>query len=228
MSEQNFSDETILENVLDTIPGALTVAKKTTLKSGVDDAIVIASTEEANHLFGYESVKGKLISKIHKSDHAMRTRLYAWARFLGEDAPSSYPMCIKTAAGRLLWVQKEVEQRTIDGSVLWITKNTLLNQDKDYQMPTLNRLDELLHEFVRQRLLEPSHIARGDEPTHSEIANVDNYREDLRTVQGKTSQSTLMCVRCGHVWEPYVRSPKKCPRCRQVWYREKAWVWKKQ
>ena len=227
MSEHNSFDETILENVIDTISGALTVAQKTTLKSGVDDAIVIASTEEANRLFGYETLKGKLISEIHKAEHAMQTRLYAWARFLGEEAPKSYPMCIKAIDGQHLWVQKEVEQRNINGSVLWITKNTLLNQDKDYQLPTLKRQDELLHEFVRQRLLEPSHIAKGSEPTHSEIANVNYYREDLNRIQEQTSQPTLTCVRCGHEWAPYVSSPKKCPKCRQVWFREKAWVWKK-
>ena len=227
MSENYSFDETILDNVLNTISGALSVAKKTTLKNGVDDAIVIASTEEANRLFGYETLKGKLISEIHKSEHAMRTRIYAWARFLGEEAPSSYPMCIQTAEGQHLWVQKEVEQRNINGNVLWITKNTLINQDQEHQMPVLKRQDELIYEFVRQRLLEPAHIARGSKSARSSIDNVNYYREEFKNVQAQTSQFSLVCVRCGHKWTPYVRSPKKCPKCRQVWYREKAWSRKK-
>ena len=32
------------------------------------------------------------------------------------------------------------------------------------------------------------------------------------------------CTRCGHTWIPYVRKPKKCPSCRQAWYKPKAWT----
>ncbi len=227
MSDDFASDDTILENVLNTLSGALTVARKTTLSSGVDDAVVIASTQEANRLFGYDTLKGKLISEIHKADHAMRTRIYAWARFMGASAPTSYPMCIQTAAGRHLWVQKEVEQRNIDGSVLWVTKNTLLNQDRDYEMPVPQNQDELLQEFLRQRLLEPAHIAHPGEAVSSEIPNVSYYNEVLEAFQVQNEQRPLTCVRCGHQWVPYVQSPKKCPKCRQIWYRDKAWERKK-
>ena len=32
------------------------------------------------------------------------------------------------------------------------------------------------------------------------------------------------CIRCGHTWVPFVRRPKKCPSCRQAWYKPKAWT----
>ena len=32
------------------------------------------------------------------------------------------------------------------------------------------------------------------------------------------------CTRCGHTWIPFVRRPKKCPSCRQPWYKPKAWL----
>lgn len=28
----------------------------------------------------------------------------------------------------------------------------------------------------------------------------------------------MECKRCGHIWEPNVKEPKQCPRCKQYYY----------
>ena len=82
-----------------------------------------------------------------------------------------------------------------------------------------------------------------------EIANLDYLSDNLAESQegkGKPSSkaskprtnvnkdtppfvpqgATIMCTRCSHQWMPYVRQPKKCPRCRMPWWFPPRWRWK--
>ena len=33
------------------------------------------------------------------------------------------------------------------------------------------------------------------------------------------------CVRCLHEWSPYVRQPRKCPKCQTPWWYQGRWQW---
>ena len=34
------------------------------------------------------------------------------------------------------------------------------------------------------------------------------------------------CVRCSHQWVPYVRQPRKCPKCQTPWWYMPRWRWR--
>ena len=38
---------------------------------------------------------------------------------------------------------------------------------------------------------------------------------------------TATCVRCHHAWVPYVRQPRKCPKCHTPWWYLPRWRWRK-
>ena len=104
----------------------------------------------------------------------------------------------------------------------------------------LAQIKELLQRLAR-------HI--DDKPSLTNQANLDYYlqptlnnqEQNLREEEsiyssnakplGKPSQIPFVaegqratCARCKHTWFPFVRRPKKCPSCRQPWYKPKAWV----
>ena len=148
-----------LNALLERIGGALTVSRQVTLPSGKLDAVIVAATLEAAELFGFsqcQELTGKLLSEVHASQCALQMRFYSWARLAGEpDAPNSYPSLIHRSDGQLLWVQKEVEQQIEPEGSIWITRNELLPQDRNYAMPQLQRLDEIIHECVVGNLINP-------------------------------------------------------------------------
>ena len=241
----------LVDILMEKMTGAMTVSQLIALPSGATDAVVIAATPAAASLFGYgdvEELKGRLSSSLHKPEHALRARLYAWARMIGApEAPSSYPICIQTQEGQWLWVQKDVEQRTNERATIWMAHHTLLSQERDYQMPAVPRLHELVHAHIIQNVLQPSHIPgrlfTDDEldALASKIVNVDYYKKltlaiqegnatgiqesaAMKGLEDRAEAVSLECVRCQHRWVPYVQRPKKCPHCKQTWDKPKAWT----
>lgn len=156
---QIIGSDTALNVMLDRIGGALTVSRQITLPSGQLDAVIVAASLEAAELFGFshsQELIGKLLTEVHERQCIQQTRLYSCARILGDpDAPTSYPARIYRGDGQLLWVQKEVEHRIESDGSIWITKNVLLPQDRNYSMPKLRRLDEIIHECAMGNLMNP-------------------------------------------------------------------------
>ena len=38
---------------------------------------------------------------------------------------------------------------------------------------------------------------------------------------------TATCVRCQHAWFPYVKQPRKCPKCHMPWWYLPRWRWRR-
>jgi len=104
----------------------------------------------------------------------------------------------------------------------------------------LAEVKQLLQQFAR-------HV--GDKSSLTDQVNVGYYSETTLNNQGKNLKEapaiydphrkpihkpnqiphisegeSATCTRCQHTWIPYVRRPKKCPSCRQAWYKPKAWT----
>ena len=180
---QMIGPDAALNALLEHIGGALTVSRQVTLPSGTQDAVIVAATVEAAELFGFarcQELVGKLLSEVHERRCIQQTRLYSCARILGDpDAPNAYPALIHRVDGQAVWVQKEVDHRIEAGGSVWITKNELLPQDRDYAMPKLRRLDDIIHECVAGNLMNPFMPSQRSSPpqkamTSSLISPEDN------------------------------------------------------
>ncbi len=201
---QFFGSDAPLNMLLERIGGALTVSRQVTLPSGKLDAVIVATTLEAAELFGFSQSReliGKLLSEVHDRRCIQQTRLYSCARILGDpDAPNAYPARIRRDDGQLVWVHKEVEHRIEPDGSIWITKNALLPQDRQYSMPKLRRLDDIVHECVTGNLVDlftgqqraPS-VRKSDTliPSHSEDSTTcNNVNNELLTEITNVSEPT--------------------------------------
>lgn len=201
-----------LDMVLERIGGALTVARQITLPSGVEDAVIVAATAAAADMFGFtqqQELIGKLLSEVHERQSILQTRLYAFARMLGDpDAPNSYPACIRRHDGQLVWVHKEVEQRIEPHGSTWITQNVFLPQDQGYTMPKLRRVDEIVHEYAMRNVINP--VLDDEPPVHSkkrqhvprpaqDNTNVANVNNELLSEITGLSQAVLASLPFEHV-----------------------------
>ncbi len=170
-----------VDSLFEGLQGAVTISRHVTLPNCSEDAIFVAATHEAAELFGFahpDELVGRVISTLHKPEHALQTRLYAWARYLRHpDVPASYPMCIRNVQQRrYLWVQKEVTQMNISGATTWVTQITPLDQDRTHAMLRLRNTDELIREFALRQLVQPEHIPAQ---LHGSDSNEDIVIEQL-------------------------------------------------
>lgn len=39
----------------------------------------------------------------------------------------------------------------------------------------------------------------------------------------RASREELLCLKCGHIWKPRVKNPKRCPECKGDWREEKIY-----
>lgn len=104
-------------------------------------------------------------------------------------------------------------------------------------MPRQSRLrrDQLIHLL---KVASDCHQALGRllEITHYDDLQINDQASQEETLtlllDDKTPPPTIppggtaTCVRCQHAWTPYVRQPRKCPKCHTPWWYLPRWRWR--
>ena len=190
----------LAEAVIQQLEGAVTIASPVILSSGAIDAQIVAATQGAAELFGFDQprdLQGQLISQLHHPDDALLTRLYTLARLLrGTEQYNTYPMRIlQGPQKRPFWVQKQVHLVTLNGQTTWVTTNTALDQQGTYVMPPVENIEGLLRDYVLQ-IVAPSHIASqlfADLVTNPTVMSPGTQKAPLPTAL-KTSNSIIEAI----------------------------------
>jgi|RhiMetdeSRZDD1v2_1073273.scaffolds.fasta_scaffold10580_7 hypothetical protein len=187
----------LAEAAIQQLEGAVTIASPVILSNGAIDAQIVAATQGAAELFGFDQprdLQGQLISQLHHPDDALLTRLYTLARLLrGTEQYNTYPMRIlQGPQKRPFWVQKQVHLVTLNGQTTWVTTNTALDQQGTYVMPSVEDIEGLLRDYVLQ-IVAPSHIASqlfADLVTNPTVMSLGTQKATLPTAL-KTSGSII-------------------------------------
>ncbi|WP_143308688.1 hypothetical protein [Candidatus Entotheonella palauensis] len=104
---------------------AVTIAALIRLGPLIADSYVVAATQRAAELFGYQEpaeLEGRFISQIHNLDDIRTTRRLSTMRALGvRESTESYTMRIVRKDSSQIPVRKHVNQQTLEDKTIWIT-----------------------------------------------------------------------------------------------------------
>jgi hypothetical protein len=132
---------------------AMTVAVRVQLSPSVVDTRIVAATPRAAALYGYEhpaELEGQFTSMVHVLEDIQRTRLRSTLRALGlVDPLERYEVRLLQRSGGVQRVLKDVEQRQVDETMVWICRLEVADMRVPFQPPPLPEIvpEDALHQF---------------------------------------------------------------------------------
>lgn len=118
---------------------AMTVAVRVQLSPSLVDTRIVAATRHAATLYGYEDpaeLHGQYTSMVHLLEDIQRTRLRSTLRALGlVHATECYEVRLRRRSGELVRVVKEVEQRQVGETIVWICRLERATTRRAFQPP---------------------------------------------------------------------------------------------
>jgi len=132
---------------------AMTIAVRVQLSPSLVDTYIVAATRHAATLYGYDEpadLQGQYTSMVHLLEDIQRTRLRSTLRALGlVSTIECYEVRLQRRSGELVRVVKEVEQRQVGETMVWICRLELANTRRPFHPPPLPTEvpEEALHTF---------------------------------------------------------------------------------
>jgi hypothetical protein len=132
---------------------AMTVAVRVQLSPSVVDTRLVAATSRAAALYGYDDpaeLEGQFTSMVHVLEDIQRTRLRSTLRALGLiGSLERYEVRLLQRSGVVQRVFKEVEQRQVEETMVWICRLEPVTTRAPFQPPPLPETvpEEALHHF---------------------------------------------------------------------------------
>ena len=209
---------------------AVLVSIRVSLTRHIRDAQIIAASEAAAELYGYDSpgeMEGLYISTLHHLDDILESRKRAIARqFRKRPLTDHYVMRALHRNGTPWHVEKEVQQFSLacDGweDTVWITR----------QYPTDQAVDVAVSDVIEDddHLFGPLNVAQAqlvlDEFLRNGTGEYDNLLQNraylplyqLMPFGGKDTMCCF-CKHCDHIWiSRSVSVPSRCPQCNDRHY----------
>ena len=131
----------------------MTIAVRVQLSPSVVDTRIVAATQRAATCYGYQDpvgLEGQFTSMVHVLEDIQRTRLRSTLRALGLAEPlEHYEVRIIQQSGEIKRVIKHVEQRQVDGIMVWISCLEPANPRTIFHPPELPTTvpEDALHHF---------------------------------------------------------------------------------
>lgn len=132
---------------------AMTVAVRVQLSPSVVDTRIVAATPRAAALYGYDDpaeLEGQFTSMVHVLEDIQRTRLRSTLRALGlVDPLERYEVRLLQRSGTVQRVLKDVEQRQVEETMVWICRLEPPDIRVPFQPPPLPETvpEDALHHF---------------------------------------------------------------------------------
>ena len=118
---------------------AMTVAVRVQLSPSVIDTRIVAATPRAAALYGYNDpaeLEGQFTSMVHVLEDIQRTRLRSTLRALGlVDPMERYEVRLLQRSGAVQRVLKDVEQRQVEETMVWICRLEPADMRVPFQPP---------------------------------------------------------------------------------------------
>ena len=132
---------------------AMTVAVRVQLSPSIVDTRIVAATPSAAALYGYDDpaeLEGQFTSMVHVLEDIQRTRLRSTLRAAGLiEALERYEVRILQRSGTPQRVIKEVEQRQVEDTMVWICSLELADPRAPFHPPPLPASvpEHMLHHY---------------------------------------------------------------------------------
>ncbi len=206
---------------------AMTVAVRVQLSPSVIDTRIVAATPRAAALYGYNDpaeLEGQFTSMVHVLEDIQRTRLRSTLRALGlVDPLEHYEVRLLQRSGAVQRVLKDVEQRQVEETMVWICRLEPADTRVPFQPPPLPESvpeDALHHFFGWACVAEMETLLRQQRLLLTSIPNMSIFRqektqsspslpqipvEDARPVERLALHSPRVyyryrCLVCGRDW----------------------------
>jgi len=235
---------------------AMTVAVRVQLSPSVVDTRIVAATPRAAALYGYDDpaeLEGQFTSMVHVLEDIQRTRLRSTLRALGlVDPLERYEVRLLQRSGTVQRVLKEVEQRQMEETMVWVCRLEPTDTRVPFQPPPLPETvpEDALHHFFgwacvaemeallhHQRLLLtsiPNMSIFGHEETLVSPRLTRTLAEDAPSVERLVLRSPRVyyryrCLVCGRDWigggheEAQDEAYRRPTRCNYADCRAYAW-----
>lgn len=206
---------------------AMTVAVRVQLSPSIVDTRIVAATPQAAALYGYTApaeLEGQFTSMVHVLEDIQRTRLRSTLRALGLiETLERYEVRLLQPSGRPQRVVKEVEQRQVEDTMVWICRLTPADARRPFQPPPLPEMvpEQALHQFFGWACVaEMEHALRRQQWLLTPIPDMSIFRhEDTKT---STSPPDVPPVTDRPVERLVLRSPRtyyryRCLVCGREW-----------
>jgi PAS domain-containing protein/DNA-directed RNA polymerase subunit RPC12/RpoP len=220
---------------------AMTVAVRVQLSPSVVDTRIVAATPRAAALYGYDDpaeLEGQFTSMVHVLEDIQRTRLRSTLRALGViDHLERYEVRLLQRSGGVQRVFKEVEQREVEETMVWICRLEPVITRRPFQPPPLPETvpEEALHYFFgwacvaemeallrQRRLLLTSlqdmtifrQIGAYSRSGPAQLPSEDEPPVERLVLRSPRVYYRYRCLVCGRDWIGGGSKPRmRCTRC---------------
>jgi hypothetical protein len=199
---------------------AMTIAVRVQVSPSVVDTRFVAATQRAAELYGYHDpaeLEGQFTSLVHHLEDIQRTRLRSTLRALGlVDTTEHYEVRIMQRAGGIRRVNKRVEQRYVDDTLVWVCYLEPADVREQFQPPPLPEVvpEEALHRFFGWACVaEVEAMLRQQRLLLTNIQKMSIFRQIPENIlEWKAVAPSAMGERTVE-WIP-LRAPRPYYRCR--------------
>ena len=132
------------EVLLEAMEGAVILAQSVHFQNIILDAQIIAATQDAARLYGFNhhaELEGKFTSQLDHPDDYQAVKIMALVRYLQlSPTPSEYNVRIVLPDGSIRHIRKSVKQMTHEGDTYWVTRSTEIRADEYIPPPDFRHL----------------------------------------------------------------------------------------
>ena len=162
------------EVLLEAMEGAVILAQSVQFYNIVIDAQIIAATQDAACLYGFNhhaELEGKFTSQLDHPDDYQTLKVMTLVRYLQlSPTPSEYDIRILLPDGSIRYIRKSVKQMTHEGDTYWVTRSTEIQAEAYTPLPDFRHL--LTEDIVQQwfntiSIAELEHLAKAYIPVRN-------------------------------------------------------------